>query len=90
MEVTQDMRQKAIDYKKNIAGKFMLVEGAKIKARISGEQFCVTRKIDGHLQCVCEYCEEASSNGGVAYPECGDGIPKHECGIMIDPYSLFI
>ena len=27
MEVTQDMRQKAIDYKKNIAGKFMLVEG---------------------------------------------------------------
>lgn len=43
MEVTQDMRQKAIDYKKNIAGKFMLVEGAKIKARISGEQFCVTR-----------------------------------------------
>ena len=52
MEVTQDMRQKAIDYKKNIAGKFMLVEGAKIKARISGEQFCVTRKIDGHLQCV--------------------------------------
>lgn len=52
MEVTQDMRQKAIDYKKNIAGKFMLVEGAKIKARISGEQFCVTRKIDGHLQCL--------------------------------------
>ena len=41
MEVTQDMRQQAIDYKKNIAGKFMLVEGAKIKARISGEQFCV-------------------------------------------------
>ncbi|MDD5780179.1 MAG: hypothetical protein PUD40_03900 [Bacteroidales bacterium] len=52
MEVTQVMRQKAIDYKKNIAGKFMLVECAKIKARISGEQFCVTRKIDGHLQCV--------------------------------------
>ena len=52
MEITQDMRQKAIDYKKNIASKFMLVEGAKIKARISGEQFCVTRKIDGHLQCV--------------------------------------
>ena len=52
MEVTQDMRRKAIDYKKNIAGKFMLVEGAKIKSRIGGEDFCVTRKIDGHLQCL--------------------------------------
>ena len=52
MEITQDMRQKAVDYKKNIAGKFMLVEGAKIKSRISGEDFCVTRKIDGHLQCL--------------------------------------
>lgn len=52
MEITQDMRQKAIDFKKNIAGKFMLVEGAKIKSRISGEDFCVTRKIDGHLQCL--------------------------------------
>ena len=46
------MRQKAIDYKKNIAGKFMLVEAAKIKSRIGGEDFCVTRKIDGHLQCL--------------------------------------
>lgn len=52
MEITQDMRQKAIDYKKNIAGKFMLVEGAKLKSRISGKDFCVTRKIDGHLQCL--------------------------------------
>ena len=52
MEITQEMRQKAIDYKANIAGKFMLVEGAKMKSRISGEDFCVTRKIDGHLQCV--------------------------------------
>ena len=44
--------QTAIDYKKNIAGKFMLVEGAKLKQRIDGERFCVTRKIDGHLQVV--------------------------------------
>lgn len=41
MEITQEMRQKAIDYKANIAGKFMLVEGAKMKSRISGEDFCV-------------------------------------------------
>ena len=42
--------QTAINYKKNIAGKFVLVEGAKLKQRIDGEHFYVTRKIDGHLQ----------------------------------------
>ena len=50
MEITKTLSQKAIDYKKNIAGKFMLVEGAKIKSRIAGTDFSVTRKIDGHLQ----------------------------------------
>ena len=52
MEITAHMRHKAIDYKKNIASKYMLVEGGKIKSRITGEDFCVTRKIDGHMQCV--------------------------------------
>ena len=42
--------QTAIDYKKNIAGKFVLVEGAKLKQRVEGERICVTKKIDGHLQ----------------------------------------
>ena len=42
--------QAAIDYKKNVAGKFVLVEGAKLKQRIDGERFAVTRKIDGHMQ----------------------------------------
>ena len=50
MEITKDLSQKAIDYKKNIAGKFMLVEGAKLRSRVAGTDFCVTRKIDGHLQ----------------------------------------
>ena len=44
------MNQKAIDYKKNIAGKFALVEGINLKQRIGGNEFFVTRKIDGHLQ----------------------------------------
>ena len=44
--------QSAIDYKKNIAGKFVLVEGAKLKQRVEGERICVTKKIDGHLQVV--------------------------------------
>lgn len=42
----------AVNYKKNIAGKFVLVEGAKLKQRVEGERLCVTRKIDGHLQVV--------------------------------------
>ena len=50
MEITKDLSQKAINYKKNIAGKFMLVEGAKLRSRVAGTDFCVTRKIDGHLQ----------------------------------------
>lgn len=44
--------QTAIDYKKNIAGKFVLVAGAKLKQRVEGERICVTEKIDGHLQVV--------------------------------------
>lgn len=44
--------QTAIDYKKNVAGKFVLVEGAKLKQRIDGQRFAVTRKIDGHMQVV--------------------------------------
>ena len=50
MEITKELSQTAIDYKKNIAGKFMLVEGAKMRSRIAGSEFFVTRKIDGHLQ----------------------------------------
>ena len=50
--IDQKYIQTAIDYKKNVAGKFVLVEGAKIKQRIDGERFAVTRKIDGHMQVV--------------------------------------
>jgi hypothetical protein len=50
--IEQKFTQIAIDYKKNVAGKFVLVEGAKLKQRIDGERFAVTRKIDGHMQVV--------------------------------------
>ena len=53
----QNNIQIAINYKKNIAGKFVLVEGAKLKQRMDGEHFYVTRKIDGHLQ-VLFYTDE--------------------------------
>ena len=52
MTMEQKYIQTAIDYKKNIAGKFVLVEGAKLKQRVEGERLCVTKKIDGHLQVV--------------------------------------
>lgn len=42
--------QQAINYKKNIANKFALVEGGNIKQRIGSEKMFVTRKIDGHMQ----------------------------------------
>ena len=50
--IEQKYIQAAIDYKKNVAGKFVLVEGAKLKQRIDGQRFSVTRKIDGHMQVV--------------------------------------
>ena len=50
--IEQKFTQIAIDYKKNVAGKFVLVEGAKLKQRIDGQRFAVTRKIDGHMQVV--------------------------------------
>ncbi|MBR3029669.1 MAG: hypothetical protein IKH93_00785 [Bacteroidales bacterium] len=50
MEITKILSQTAIDYKKNIAGKYMLVEGSKLSSRVAGTDFFVTRKIDGHLQ----------------------------------------
>lgn len=50
--MNQQYIQMAIDYKKNVASKFMLVEGAKIQSRLAGESFWVTRKIDGHMQCL--------------------------------------
>lgn len=50
--IEQEYMQTAIDYKKNVAGKFVLVEGAKLKQRIDGQRFAVTRKIDGHMQVV--------------------------------------
>ena len=51
-QITDQQRQIAIDYKKRISARFMLVEGAKLKQRVIGDNFCVTRKIDGHLQCI--------------------------------------
>lgn len=46
----QNYSRTAIDYKKNVAGKFSLVEAKDLHHRIGDSRMCVTRKIDGHLQ----------------------------------------
>jgi ATP-dependent DNA ligase len=44
----KDVQAAAAEYKRRVAGTFMLVDGGKdIKAKLSGSDFCVTRKIDG-------------------------------------------
>jgi len=40
----------AKNYKRKIAGGFMLVDGAKMSEKISGEDFVVTKKMDGEMQ----------------------------------------
>ena len=52
LETTKDMIRAAIDYKRRVAGTFMLVEPKNMRARLSGSDFAVTRKIDG----VMAYC----------------------------------
>jgi len=53
-------------YKRKVAGSFMLVDGAKMADKLSGEDFCVTKKLDGAMQIVFYRDGEAvavSSNG---------------------------
>lgn len=56
----------AVSYKHKEAGAYMLVEGAKLNEKISGEDFCVTRKMDGIMQllfCRDGKVEAYSTNG---------------------------
>jgi len=48
--MNKDFSNIAKNYKRKIAGGFMLVEGAKINDKVSGENFLVTKKIDGEMQ----------------------------------------
>lgn len=66
LAITQEMRDAAVEYKRKVAGAFMLVEGAKLKARVGGSDFCVTRKIDGLMRFIVYRDGEAAmfSTGG--------------------------
>lgn len=44
----KEVQRAATEYKRRVAGVFALVDGGKeIKAKLSGSDFCVTKKIDG-------------------------------------------
>ena len=47
LKVTPELQSAAMDYKRRVAGMFMLVEPKNLKAKLSGSDYCVTRKIDG-------------------------------------------
>ncbi len=47
-----ELAQKAINYKRRIAGNYMLIEPDNMKFRLHGENYAVTRKIDGLMQLV--------------------------------------
>lgn len=53
-------------YKRRIAGGFMLVDGARLHEKVSGEDFFVTRKLDGEMRIVFYHdntVEAYGSNG---------------------------
>ena len=72
--------QTAIDYKRNIAGHFVLVEGAKLKQRIDGKRIAVTRKVDGHLQIVFY-------EGGKAFMLNANGKQKADSLTCLDVFA---
>ena len=49
LKVTKELQAEAADYKRRVAGLFMLVDGKNMKTKLSGKEFCVTRKIDGMM-----------------------------------------
>lgn len=61
------MKDVARKYKRKIAGGFMLVDGAKQLEKVNGEDFLVTKKLDGEMQIVHYHdgCVEAYGSNGV-------------------------
>lgn len=68
--MNNDLPNIAKEYKRTIAGRFMLVEGAKLKDKLSGEDFLVTKKMDGIMLVVFVRDGEVS-----AYTSHGNAVP---------------
>lgn len=70
MQTNKEFATRACQYKRTYAGKFMLVEGSKILDKISGTDFCVTRKMDGIMLMVIVVDGEV-----YAYTSHGNNVP---------------
>ena len=68
--MNNDFPNIAKEYKRTIAGRFMLVEGAKLKDKLSGEDFLVTKKMDGIMLVVFVRDGEVS-----VYTSHGNAVP---------------
>lgn len=49
---TTDISSLARDYKRRVPGRFILVDGNKLEEKIGGEEYLVTKKLDGVMQLV--------------------------------------
>ena len=72
--MNKEFANKAITYKRTVAGTYMLVDGTKMMEKVTGEDFCMTKKLDGAMT-VLFY-----SNGAVeAYSSNGNERPELPC-----------
>ncbi len=65
-----EFSKQARDYKRNVVGAFVLVEGSSFNDKVSGENLFVTRKVDGVMQLVFlrDGQLEAYNSGGKEMP----------------------
>lgn len=66
----KNFSQQARDYKRRIAGSFILVDGDKIAEKVSGNELIATRKYDGIMTYITYFggCVEAYNSGGQQIP----------------------
>lgn len=80
---TIDLASLAREYKRRVPGRFILVDGNKLEEKIGGEEFLVTKKLDGVMQLV-QYTEGAVRAFGTGGVETPSSIPclQEVCSIM--------
>ena len=52
LKMTSEFTAAAMDYKRKVAGSFMLLEPKNMASKLAGKEYAVTRKIDGVMACV--------------------------------------
>lgn len=65
---TQSLSAQATEYKRTVAGKFILLDGLKLEEKLGGSDFYVTIKLDGVMQLVRYHDGEIESCGSHGKP----------------------